>query len=250
MEGVVMASGRTDIERLKRHLVVANRILASQGVVDAFGHVSQRHPDRPDRFFLSRSRSPELVEPEDIVEFGLDGEVADGRTEAPYAERFIHAGVLAACPDMNCVVHSHALAVLPFSISSVRLVPVIHTASQCGPEIPVWDSQDKFGDTGLLVTDMDQGRDLAASLGGNRAVLMRGHGFTAAGQNLAEVLKIAIYLPQNAQVMLDAIRLGGTVKPLTRGEIEIRDRYGPGGRHIERALEYWAEKAGCARYLD
>lgn len=240
----------SEIERLKRHLVVANRILADQGVVDAFGHVSQRHPDHPERFFLSRSRSPELVVPEDIMEFTLDGEVADGRLEAPYAERFIHAGVLAAHPNVNCVVHSHALAVLPFSVSSVPLVPVIHTASQCGPEIPVWDSQDKFGDTGLLVTDIGQGRDLADKLGGNRAVLMRGHGFTAAGQNLAEVLKISIYLPQNAQVMMDAIRLGGAIKPLTRGEIEIRDAFGPGGKHIERALEYWAEKAGCAHYLE
>lgn len=240
----------SDIERLKRHLVVANRILADQGVVDAFGHVSQRHPDHPDRFFLSRSRSPELVEPADIMEFTLDGEVADGRLEAPYAERFIHAAVLEQYPHLNCVVHSHALAVLPFSISTVPLQPVIHTASQCGPEIPVWDSQDRFGDTGLLVTDMAQGRDLALKLGTNRAVLMRGHGFTAAGHNLAEVLKIAIYLPQNAQVMMDAIRLGGGIKPLTRGEIAIRDGFGPGGTHIERALEYWARRAGCSQYLE
>ena len=238
------------INQLKRHLVVANRILADQGVVDAYGHISQRHPDDPKRFFLSRSRSPELVEPEDIMEFSLDGEVADGRKDVPYAERFIHAGVLAANRHINCVVHSHALAVLPFSISSVPMVPVIHTASQCGPEIPVWDSQDKFGDTGLLVTDLDQGRDLAVTLAGNRAVLMRGHGFTAAGRNLAEVLKVSIYLPQNAQVMMDAIRLGGDVKALTAGEIEIRDGFGPGGTHIERALEYWARKAGCSQYLD
>ncbi|MFM1814008.1 MAG: hypothetical protein RLZ98_703 [Pseudomonadota bacterium] len=244
-----MPDSKTDVERLKRHLVVANRILADQGVVDAFGHISQRHPDRPDRFFLSRSRSPELVEPDDILEFSLDGEVADGRPEAPYAERFIHAGVLAAYPQFNCVVHSHALAVLPFSISSVPLRTVIHTASQCGPVIPVWDSQKRFGDTGLLITDIDQGRDLAAALGNNRAVLMRGHGFTAAGANLVEVLKVSIYLPQNAQVLMDAIRLGGDVKALTEGEIAIREGFGPGGMHIERALEYWARKAGCAHYL-
>ncbi len=239
----------SEIERLKRQLVVANRILADQGVVDAFGHISHRHPDHPDRFLLSRSRSPELVEPDDIMEFSMDGEVADGRSEAPYAERFIHAGVLAANPNVSCVVHSHAQTILPFSISTVRMPLVIHTASACGPDIPVWDSQDKFGDTGLLVTDIDQGNDLAKAMGTNRAVLMRGHGFTAAGRNLAEVLKVAIYLPQNAQVVMDALRLGGEIKTLTPGEIAIRENFGPGGRMIERALEYWARKAGCADYL-
>ena len=51
---------------LSRDIVIANRILANQGVVDGFGHVSARHPDNPERFLLSRSRSPELVSIDDI----------------------------------------------------------------------------------------------------------------------------------------------------------------------------------------
>ena len=117
-----------DIDALINELVLANRILAGQGVVDAFGHVSVRHPEKPDRFFLSRSRSPELVEHEDIMEFGMDGQVTDGRTDPPYHERFIHAAVYEANPEINAVVHSHALDVLPFTISSVPLQPCIHTA--------------------------------------------------------------------------------------------------------------------------
>ena len=238
-----------DMNKVVNELVAANRILAHEGVVDAYGHISVRHPENPELFLLSRSRSPELVEPEDIMTFNLDGTPADGRTDGPYLERFIHCGAYEANPEVMSVVHSHALAVLPFSISDVPLKPVIHTASHVGADIPVWDIRDKFGDTGLLVQNMEQGRDLARALGKNRVALMRGHGFTAAGRSIGEVLKISIYLPQNAQVYLDALRLGGAVKHLSLGEIEIRDSFGPGGRELQRAIDYWAQRAGCSHYL-
>ncbi|MDP2357221.1 MAG: class II aldolase/adducin family protein [Beijerinckiaceae bacterium] len=240
----------SDLDKVIGELVAANRILADQGVVDAFGHISVRHPHDPNLFLLSRSRSPEMVEPEDIMTFRFDGEPADGRTDGAYVERFIHCGAYEANREVMSVVHSHALAVLPFSISDVPMQTVIHTASHMGACIPVWDSQDRFGDTGLLVSNIEQGRDLARTLGESRVALMRGHGFTAVGRSLGEVLKISIYLPQNAQVYLDALRLGGKIKPLTRGEMEIRDSFGPGGRELQRALDYWARKANCSHYLE
>jgi ribulose-5-phosphate 4-epimerase/fuculose-1-phosphate aldolase len=239
----------TTTDALVREIAAANRILAHFDVVDAFGHISHRDPTNPRRFFLSRSKSPELVEPEDIMVFNLDGSVADGRTDKPYLERFIHAGIYEANPEIMSVVHSHALEVLPFSISTVPLVPVIHTASHCGGHIPVWDIADNFGDTGLLVTNLEQGRDLARTLARSRVALMRGHGFAAAGRNIGEVLKVSIYLPQNARVMMDAMRLGGGVKALSAREIEIRDEGGPGGRELDRAMEYWAAKAGASHLL-
>lgn len=236
-------------DALVREIAAANRILAYFGVVDAFGHISHRDPANPRRFFLSRSKSPELVEPEDIMVFNLDGSVADGRTDKPYLERFIHAGIYEANPEINSVVHSHALEVLPFSISTVPLVPVMHTASHCGGHIPVWDIADNFGDTGLLVTNLEQGRDLARTLAKGRVALMRGHGFAAGGRTIGEVLKVSIYLPQNARVMMDAMRLGGGVKALSTREIEIRDEGAPGGRELDRAMEYWAAKAGASHLL-
>src|SRR5262245_11279786 len=62
-------------------LVIANRILANEAVVDAYGHVSIRHPRHPERYLLAWSRSPELVERADIMEFTLDGNPVsnDGR---------------------------------------------------------------------------------------------------------------------------------------------------------------------------
>jgi ribulose-5-phosphate 4-epimerase/fuculose-1-phosphate aldolase len=145
------------------------------------------------------------------------------------------------------VVHSHAYEVLPFTISSVPLRPVFHTASQMGVHVPVWDIEDKFGDTNLLVVNMNQGRDLAHRLGDARVVLMRGHGFATGGNSIADVVKTAVYLPRNAQVLIDAVRLGGTVKYLSEGEVATR----AAGWNVEiaRAWEYWAMRAGCGDLL-
>ena len=245
-----MSQEAPDLDQVIHELVAANHILANQGVVDAYGHVSVRHPHDKNLFLLSCSRSPELVEPADIMTFRMDGSPADGRKDNPYVERFIHCGAYEHDDKVMAVVHSHALAVLPFSISSTPMRTVIHTASHMGEHIPVWDSQDKFGDTGLLVSTIEQGRDLAEALGTSKVALMRGHGFTAAAHSLGEVLKISIYLPQNAQVYLDALRLGGTIKCVTPGEMAIRDSFGPGGRELARAMDYWAMRAGCSHFLN
>lgn len=240
-----------DLDEVINELVLANRILAANGVVDAFGHVSVRHPHNPQRYLLSKSRSPELVEHADIVEFDLESRITDGRKDPVYHERFIHGGIYEANPEINAVVHSHALDVLPFTLTDVPLRACIHVASQIGEEVPVWDIRDRFGDTGLLVANVEQGRDLAKTMGKNYAALMRGHGFTAAGRNLGEVLKISIYLPQNARVQKEAMMLGGgKVKYLSAGEIAVRDGYGPGGRDLFRAMAYWAKQAGCEHMLE
>src|SRR5216684_4447909 len=149
------------LEKALRDVVIANRILAHEGVVDAYGHVSVRHPLDPTRYLLSRSRAPELVERGDIVEFDLEGKSVGGDTRAPYLERFIHGAIYEARPDVQAVVHAHAEEILPFGITDVPLRPVIHSGSFIGRHVPVWDIADNFGDTDLLVRDMSQGRDLA-----------------------------------------------------------------------------------------
>jgi ribulose-5-phosphate 4-epimerase/fuculose-1-phosphate aldolase len=232
-------------------LVVANRILAREEVVDAYGHVSVRNPDNPKHFFLSRSLSPELVERDDIVELGLDGQPVREETRALYLERFIHAAIFEARPDIHSVVHAHAEDILPFGIAQATpLRPVIHSGSFIGRNVPVWDIADKFGETNLLVTNMDHGRDLAKCLGQDNVALMRGHGFASAGRSLIEVVRMSVYLPRNARALLRAKQLGGEVKYLSQGEIDARNRgYSPYSTETWRAWEYWANKAGCSRML-
>ena len=238
----------TGLERAIDNVVIANRILANEGVVDAYGHVSVRHPLDASRYLLSRSRAPELVERGDIIEFDLEGKAVGGDQRPPYLERFIHGAIYEARPEVQAVVHAHAEAVLPFTISPTPLRPVVHMASFIGARIPVWDIRDNFGDTNLLVVNMAQGRDLARGLGGERVALMRGHGFVAAARSLPEAIRMSVYLPLNARVLSEALRLG-EVRALSRGEIEAHASMKPDEPSMWRAWEYWAVRAGCGDLL-
>jgi len=212
--------GRLDF--ILEELVTANRILANEGIVDSFGHVSARHPDNPKHYLLSRARAPERIERGDIVEYTLEGDAIDKNAAAPYMERFIHGAIYEARPDVQAVVHAHSADVLPFSIAKTPLRPVIHSGSFMGLHVPVWDIADRFGpNTNMLVTDMDQARDLAGCLGKDNVALMRGHGFAAAARSLIEVVRMAVYVPRNARVLLEGLRLGD-ITPLSAGEVAAR----------------------------
>ena len=195
----------SSLDALIRDLIIANRILAREEVVDAYGHVSVRHPDDPKRFLIARSLAPDLVGPEDIVELDLGGQPVRDDGRSLYLERFIHAAIFEARPDVMAVVHAHAEDTLPFGIANgTRLRPVIHSGSFIGSEVPVWDIADSFGDTNLLVTNIEQGRDLAKCLGPSSVALMRGHGFASAARSLIEVVRLSVYLPRNARALMRA----------------------------------------------
>jgi ribulose-5-phosphate 4-epimerase/fuculose-1-phosphate aldolase len=241
----------SNLDSLLQDLVIANRILAKEDVVDAYGHISLRHPEKPNHFFISRSLAPELIERDDIVELGLDGQPVRDETRPLYLERFIHAAIFEARPDIHAVVHAHAEDTLPFGVAQATpLRPVIHSGSFIGAHVPVWDIADEFGDTDLLVRNMDHGRDLARCLGNNNVALMRGHGFASAGRSLIEVVRMSVYLPRNARALMRAQQLGGEIKYLSEGEIGARaSGYKPYAPETWRAWEYWANKAGCGHML-
>lgn len=228
--------------------MIANRILAREDVVDGYGHVSVRHPSAPNRFLISRSLGPQYVTEADIMECTLDGEpVSD--TRPPYVERFIHAAIFEARPDVHCVIHAHSASVLPYTITDVQLQPVIHDASDIGANIPTWDIRDEFGDeTDMLVSTFQMGASLAAALGQDHTVLMRGHGFAATGSSLVMTVRAAVYLTRNAAVQTVASTLGGFV-PLSAGEIAARRRYDPDSPAMRRGWEAWAERAGCGELV-
>jgi HCOMODA/2-hydroxy-3-carboxy-muconic semialdehyde decarboxylase len=229
----------TDIQRL----VAANRILANEDVVDAFGHVSIRDPGNDEQFILSRSRSPALVEASDLMTFTLDGTAVDPEGRRPYGERMIHAAIYEARADVHSVVHHHAYPVLPFSITATPLRPVVHAASVIGAEIPLWDIRDDFGDTDMLVRDMAMGRSLARTLGENTCLLMRGHGAVVVGPSVRHAVMTAVYLQVNAEVLLNAASLGDA-EPLSAAEIELSAavQFSPLG--LDRAWEYYCLRAG------
>lgn len=188
-------------------LVAANRILAKHGVLDAWGHVSIRHPGNPERYLLSRARAPALVSAEDIMEFDLDSNPTDQRDRRMFLERFIHGSAYKARPDVNAVVHSHSPTVIPFSVTGEPMKPISHIASFLGAEapVPVWEIRDVGITQGLLVTNNEQGSSLAKTLGDRPVALMRGHGDLVVAPDIRRAVHRALYTEVNAQQLATAL---------------------------------------------
>ena len=229
------------LNQLRRELSVANRILAREGVLDAFGHVSVRHPADRGRFLLSRSRAPELVEPGDIMEFTLDSAPTKPTNLRLYSERVIHSEIYKLRPDVIAVCHHHAPAIMPFVITGKDIVPVFHLGAALGAKAPFWDQRDEFGDTNLLVVKPEEGRSLARALGPHWMVLMRRHGASVAGRSLHELVFRTVYSVRNAEFLLQAKSLG-EIGALSPGEIERAAAFNLGDGPVERAWEYWTRR--------
>jgi len=236
-------SDKVELDWALRDLVTANRILAREGVLDGFGHVSIRHPSNRKRYFLSRSRSPELVTRDDLMEFTLDNEPIDQRGRAMYAERPIHGCLYQMRPEVNAVCHNHANSLIPFGVTGMQLRPIFHMASVIGPNVPIWDIRKEFGDTNLLVTDKMQGKSLARSLKKGRVALMRGHGSVVTGTSLRETVFTAIYLQINADLQMKSQGMGD-VDFLSAGEIDRASKLLFQDLSQDRAWDYWSSRAG------
>ncbi len=235
-----------ELADVRYQIALTNRMLANEGVLDAFGHVSMRHPADPGRYLLSRSRSPGLVEAADILEFTLDSDPVVRPTVQLYAERVIHGCIYQARPDVMAVCHHHAPAVMPFCIAGVPIVPVFHLGAAGGETVPFWNQRDEFGDTNLLVVKPEEGRSLARMLGSHAAVLMNNHGATVVGRDLRQLVARAIFMCQNATYQLNAKLLGG-VTTLTPGEIGLASQLTALPTAISRTWEFWTlrlERAG------
>jgi ribulose-5-phosphate 4-epimerase/fuculose-1-phosphate aldolase len=209
---------------LKRELVAANRVLAHHGVLDAFGHVSVRHPDREGEFLISRSCAPELVEVDDIITMRLDGSISEGEGAKPYLEVPIHAEIYRARRDVRAVVHSHAPSVIPFGVATHPLRAVYHMAGFLAKGAPVFDIRTCFGCTDMLVRAAEQGVALAQVLGEAPVALMRGHGYVATSESLPGAVYRAIYTERNAVIQQQAIALGGPITYLDEEEGLLADK--------------------------
>jgi HCOMODA/2-hydroxy-3-carboxy-muconic semialdehyde decarboxylase len=205
---VPQSSAAGEESALIQDLVYANRILYDQGVIDAFGHVSVRDEKNPAQFLLSRSMAPGLVTTKDILEYDLEGSPIDPRGRAVYLERFIHAAIYRARPDVKAVVHSHSPSLIAFSVSGTSLRPIYHLSSFLGAGTPIFDIRDAAGMTDMLIRDNHLGDALAKVLGNKPVALMRGHGSVAVGDSIPQAVYRIIYTDINARLQMDAARLG------------------------------------------
>lgn len=209
---------------LLEDLAVANHILASHGVLDAYGHVSVRHPANPDRFLMSRSLAPALVTTGDILEYDLDGNAVDPKGRASFLERFIHAEIYKARPDVKAVIHAHSPSVIPFGTTQVPMQPMFHISAFLSPRVPVFEIRKAGGMTDMLVSNAQLGKALAEALGKAAVVLMRGHGMAVVGSSLPLAVFRAMYTEVNARLQAQAIEIGGPITFLSPEESEKADK--------------------------
>ena len=125
---------------------------------------------------MARAVAPDLLEHDDIMEF--NSTAAGGRQPQAVPGTLIHGSLYAKRPDVQAVVHSHSHSVIPFSVTQARLRPLLHSSGILGKNVPVWDAQDSFGDTNLLIASERMGADFAEVLDSGTGALRRGHGST------------------------------------------------------------------------
>jgi ribulose-5-phosphate 4-epimerase/fuculose-1-phosphate aldolase len=229
------------LAEVRRELATANRVLANEGVLDAFGHISVRHPDNPGRYFISRYGAAEIMQPADILELTLDSKPVAPTSARLFSELVIHGCIYQARPDVHSVCHHHAVSVLPYCITGIELKPVMHLGAALGGKVPFWDSRDEFGDTPLVVTTPEEGRSLARALGDHWMVLLRRHGATLAGRSLRECVFRSIYTCRNAELQSRAMGMG-SISTLSAGEAEMCSHHSLTPRTLGRVWEYWTHR--------
>jgi ribulose-5-phosphate 4-epimerase/fuculose-1-phosphate aldolase len=221
-------------------LVIANRILNDRGILDAFGHISVRHPENPTRYLMARAIAPGLVTAADIMEFDLDSNPVDRRGRSMFIERYIHGEVYKVRPDVDSVIHTHSMGIIPFSITKTPLRPVIHNASFLHVGVPVWEIREAGGVTNMLVRTAALGKSLAAALGDRPVALMRGHGNVVVGPNVRIATSRAVFTDENARMQAVALSFGGPVNYISAEEGALRDKSPSDGA---RSWDLWKAQA-------
>jgi ribulose-5-phosphate 4-epimerase/fuculose-1-phosphate aldolase len=223
--GDAPVSGGPVAAELTSDLAAASRILVARGVVDAFGHVSMRHPRAPERYLMARSIAPALVTPEDILEYDLDSNPCNANGRSSFLERFIHGEIYRMRPDVMSIVHSHSSSVIPFGLVGVQMQAMFHNAAFLAEGVPVFDIRKKFGATDMLVSNAPKGVALAAVMGKKDVVLMRAHGSVACGSTLQTAVFRAVYTEVNARIQhwTAALKGGAPIAALDPEEGRLAD---------------------------
>ena len=219
-------------------LAAASRILVDQGVFDAAGHVSMRHPERADRFLMSRSLAPELVNADDIMEFTLECDPQDDRK--PFIERFLHGGIYKKRSDVMAIAHGHSAAVIPFSLVNTPMRATYHNAAFLAAGVPVFDIRDRFGSTDIVISSAEKGAALADALADRHVLLLRAHGFVAVAPTLQSAVFRAIFTEVSARVQLQAAMLGGQMAALDEEEGRKADAVNLAT--VGRSWELWKKR--------
>lgn len=235
-----MTAYNSSLTTALRALITANHILHYHNVVDAYGHISIRHPSDSSVYIMCAYMPPALVSgPEDLIHYHIsDSSPVDPNAPKGYSERFIHGEIFKCYPSVNCVIHSHAEEVLPYVVTGVSLKAVYHMSGFLGRDgCPVFDIDPLYQEgeqRDMLVNNMRFGKALADKFASDPSaedpehtvVLMRRHGFTTVGRDIVTAVYRAIYTRINAEAQTKAMAIARH-NPDGEGQFAFGDGFEP-----------------------
>jgi len=224
-------------------VAAASRILADQGVFDAAGHVSLRHPGHPERFLMSRSLAPQMITADDIMEFDLDCNAIDPRGRKCFIERYLHGEIFRARPDVTAVAHGHSPPVIAFGLSGTPMRAMYHNAAFLAAGVPVFDIRKKFGTTDIVISTAAKGAALAQALADKPVALLRAHGMVAVGPTLPVAVFRAVFTVVNAKIQHQAMALGGPLAALDAEEGLVADAVNV--QTVDRSWDLWKQRVAA-----
>lgn len=228
---------------LRTQIAACTRIMNAEGLIDYSGHVSARLPDNVGLLIQSFDDSRAILSPDELLRCDLDGNLIDGPDgKVPPREVFIHTEIYKSRPDIDAIAHFHPETATMFTLVEGRpLVPVKNHAARWADGIPV------HPDPGH-VNSQAAGAELADTLGGHNAALIRAHGVVVVAETVPALLIDCVHFEENAETLFRAASLG-PVKALTRGEMEgFLSRFDR-QKHVEKLWAYYLGLGRNAGYL-
>ena len=218
-------------------VVTASAALAVSGLTDmVWGHASVRDPGGNGVWMKASGWGFDEITAERVALVTLEGEVADGAGPR-HIEYPIHTEIMAARPEVNCVVHTHAPALAAFASLNCPLRPISHDA------VPFERGLPRFTVTGALIANRELGRALADELGDASAILMPNHGAAVAGPDPATAVMYAVLLERACRTQLMAMAAGGPVTWSDPAEAAFKRDQVWNHRQLEAGYQYLVRRS-------
>ncbi|MFC6886022.1 MULTISPECIES: class II aldolase/adducin family protein [Actinomadura] len=200
----------------KERLAAALRIFGKFGFEEGVaGHITARDPERTDHFWVNPfGMSFKHIRVSDLILVNHEGKVVEGRYPVNEAAFAIHSQVHQARPDVVAAAHSHSTYGRALSALGQKLEPI--TQDVCA----FYQDHGLFDDYTGVVTDLEEGKRIAAALGDAKAVILRNHGLLTVGDTVDAAAWWFITMERSCQVQLLA-KAAGPVVPIEHENAEL-----------------------------
>ncbi|MGW1889448.1 class II aldolase/adducin family protein [Streptomyces sp. NPDC002004] len=206
----------------KERLAGALRIFGRLGYEDGVsGHITARDPEFGDCYWVNPFGMPfKHITVGDLVLANEEGQVVEGRSHVNQAAFTVHAQIHRARPDVVAVAHCHSVHGRALSALAELVEPITQEACAFYEDHALYDAY-----SGVAV-DADEGRRIAAALGGHKAVILRNHGLLTVGDSVDAAAWWFLTLERCCQVQLAARAAGRPVLIDHRQAVSTREQLG------------------------